>query len=126
VPNYDYHCGKCGATYELRQGFDAETTHKCEECGRGIAKRVLTAPRVVFKGSGWYVTDSRKSAASVSDGSSSEGGSPDGASTEGGSEGGKEPKKETTKEPKKESTPASAEKSETKPAAAAKSDAPAT
>jgi len=59
VPAYDYHCDVCGSTYELRQGFDAETSHTCEECGKGTAKRVLTAPRVVFKGSGWYVTDFR-------------------------------------------------------------------
>jgi len=67
VPAYDYHCDACGSTYELRQGFDAETTHACEECGKGTAKRVLTAPRVVFKGKGWYVTDSRNSSTSVDD-----------------------------------------------------------
>jgi putative FmdB family regulatory protein len=59
LPTYEYHCPKCDATYEMRQGFDAETTHTCEECGKGIAKRVLHAPPVVFKGSGWYVTDSK-------------------------------------------------------------------
>ena len=67
VPAYDYHCDACGSTYELRQGFDAETSHTCEECGKGKAKRVLTAPRVVFKGKGWYVTDSRNSSTSVDD-----------------------------------------------------------
>lgn len=67
MPAYDYHCDACGSTYELRQGFDAETSHTCEECGKGTAKRVLTAPRVVFKGSGWYVTDSRKTGTSVDD-----------------------------------------------------------
>lgn len=67
MPAYDYHCDACGSTYELRQGFDAETTHPCEECGKGTAKRVLTAPRVVFKGKGWYVTDSRNSSTSVDD-----------------------------------------------------------
>lgn len=59
MPTYEYHCPACKATYELRQGFSAETTHTCEECGKGIAKRVLHAPPVVFKGGGWYVTDSR-------------------------------------------------------------------
>ena len=67
MPAYDYHCDACGSTYELRQGFDAETSHTCEECGKGTAKRVLTAPRVVFKGKGWYVTDSRNSSTSVDD-----------------------------------------------------------
>lgn len=59
MPTYEYHCPACSATYELRQGFSAETTHTCEECGKGTAKRVLYAPPVVFKGGGWYVTDSR-------------------------------------------------------------------
>src|SRR5206468_2020384 len=72
LPTYEYHCPKCKATYELRQGFDAETTQKCEACGRGVAKRVLHAPPVVFKGSGWYVTDSKSRSAAVSD-SKSEG-----------------------------------------------------
>jgi putative FmdB family regulatory protein len=66
LPTYEYHCPKCNATYELRQGFDAETTQKCEECGKGIAKRVLYAPPVVFKGSGWYVTDSKGKSSAVS------------------------------------------------------------
>lgn len=59
MPTYEYHCPACKATYELRQSFSAETTHTCEECGKGTAKRVLHAPPVVFKGGGWYVTDSR-------------------------------------------------------------------
>jgi putative FmdB family regulatory protein len=67
LPTYEYHCPGCKATYELRQGFDAETTHTCEECGKGTAKRVLHAPPVVFKGSGWYVTDSRNKSSAISD-----------------------------------------------------------
>jgi putative FmdB family regulatory protein len=73
MPTYEYGCSKCKAQYELRQGFDAALTHKCEECGKGIAKRILHAPRVVFKGSGWYVTDSKKSKSAISDGPSSDG-----------------------------------------------------
>ena len=72
MPTYDYECTKCSARYELRQGFDAPSSHRCEECGKGTAKRVLSAPRIVFKGSGWYVTDSKKSTSAVSDGTSSE------------------------------------------------------
>lgn len=71
MPTYDYECDRCKARYELRQGFDAASTHTCEECGQGTAKRVLTAPTVVFKGSGWYVTDSRKSSSSSSSSSDS-------------------------------------------------------
>lgn len=67
MPTYEYHCPRCKASYELRQGFDAETTHTCEECGKGTAKRVLHAPPVVFKGSGWYVTDYAKSGSAAAE-----------------------------------------------------------
>ena len=67
MPTYEYQCNSCKAVYELRQGFDADTTHKCEECGKGTAKRVLHAPPVVFKGGGWYATDSRNSKSAITD-----------------------------------------------------------
>jgi putative FmdB family regulatory protein len=66
LPTYEYQCKSCKAVYELRQGFDAETTHKCEECGKGTAKRILSTPAVVFKGGGWYATDSRDKASASS------------------------------------------------------------
>ena len=66
MPTYEYQCKSCKAVYELRQGFDAETTHKCEECGKGVAKRILSTPAVVFKGGGWYATDSREKASTSS------------------------------------------------------------
>lgn len=71
MPTYEYHCNSCQKNYELRQGFDAEPTHTCEECGKGIAKRVLVAPRVVFKGSGFYATDSRGRSSATADNSDS-------------------------------------------------------
>lgn len=67
MPTYEYQCDKCKAVYELRQSFSAENSHTCEECGKGTAKRVLHVPRVVFKGSGFYATDSRKSSGAVAD-----------------------------------------------------------
>lgn len=70
MPTYEYHCPACKATYELRQGFEAEATHTCEECGKGTARRILSAPAVVFKGSGWYATDSRNRKSAVSESSS--------------------------------------------------------
>lgn len=67
MPTYEYHCPKCEATYELRQGFSAETTHTCETCSKGIAKRILHAPKVHFKGSGFYATDSKGKSSVVTD-----------------------------------------------------------
>jgi putative FmdB family regulatory protein len=85
LPTYEYHCPACNATYDLRQSFSAETTHTCEVCGKGTAKRVLHAPPVVFKGSGWYVTDSRgKSSAAVSDHHTADSGSSGDSDSSGG------------------------------------------
>ncbi len=67
MPTYEYHCPACRATYDLKQSFSAETTHTCEQCGKGTAKRVLHAPRVVFKGSGFYATDGKSRSTSVAD-----------------------------------------------------------
>ncbi|MXZ88288.1 MAG: FmdB family transcriptional regulator [Dehalococcoidia bacterium] len=66
VPTYEYKCDTCRRRYELREGFDAPTSHACERCDDGTAVRVLHAPTVVFKGSGFYVNDSRKSEKSTS------------------------------------------------------------
>jgi len=56
MPLYDYRCHKCGKTFEVRQKFaDALlTTH--EGCG-GELERLISAPALQFKGTGWYVTD---------------------------------------------------------------------
>jgi putative FmdB family regulatory protein len=71
VPTYAYRCTN-GHQYEMREGFDAPARQECITCG-APAKRVLFPPPIVFKGSGFYITDSRKgsSATVTSDSSSS-------------------------------------------------------
>ena len=56
MPLYEYECENCGEQFEVMQKFSDEplTTH--EKCG-GRVKRVLSAPALQFKGSGWYITD---------------------------------------------------------------------
>jgi putative FmdB family regulatory protein len=56
---YEYKCSQCGSQYETREGFDAPARQNCPQCG-GLAKRLLFPPPIVFKGSGFYITDSRK------------------------------------------------------------------
>ncbi len=58
MPLYEYSCESCGKRYEKREGFDAPARQKCQHCGK-TALRVLHAPPIVFKGSGFYKTDSR-------------------------------------------------------------------
>ena len=66
MPTYEYQCDSCRRRYDLREGFDAPSSHPCQRCEKGTAVRVLHAPTVVFKGSGFYVNDSRKSEKSTS------------------------------------------------------------
>ncbi|MGI8927515.1 MAG: FmdB family zinc ribbon protein, partial [Tepidiformaceae bacterium] len=73
MPTYEYRCQACKKNYDLRESFSAEATHSCQQCGRGTAKRVLHAPRVVFKGSGFYVTDSRNKSGARADKGAAEG-----------------------------------------------------
>lgn len=60
MPTYEYLCDACGRRYEKREGFDAPARQKCPACGKR-ANRVLHAPPIVFKGAGFYKTDSRGS-----------------------------------------------------------------
>lgn len=57
MPTYDYRCDE-GHRYDKREPFGSPSEQPCDECG-ATARRVLHAPPVVFKGSGWYKTDSR-------------------------------------------------------------------
>jgi putative FmdB family regulatory protein len=65
MPLYDYKCTQCGKTTEIRHGFDDAHTESCPSCGGKLARVFNPAP-IVFKGSGFYVTDSRKSTSSSS------------------------------------------------------------
>ncbi len=61
MPTYQYLCSKCNLKFELKQSFSAEPTVACPECRNG-ARRLFVPVPVIFKGSGFYTTDSRKSA----------------------------------------------------------------
>jgi putative FmdB family regulatory protein len=62
MPLYDYACTKCGRVHEIRHGFDEVFDRPCEACGAPL-RRVFNPAPVLFKGSGFYVTDSRGSGA---------------------------------------------------------------
>lgn len=56
MPLYDYKCGKCGQVFEVRQSFSDAPLTEHQDCG-GSVERLLSAPALQFKGSGWYITD---------------------------------------------------------------------
>ena len=60
MPIYEYECGHCQGRFEKRQGFHEEPEATCPECNEK-ARRVFQPSPIIFKGSGFYITDSRKS-----------------------------------------------------------------
>jgi putative FmdB family regulatory protein len=56
LPLYEYACEKCKNHFEKIEHVGAPETRKCPKCG-AKAMRVLSAPAIQFKGTGWYVTD---------------------------------------------------------------------
>ena len=108
MPTYDYKCEACGHRFEKFQSITAAPIKKCPECGKNKVKRLISSGAgLIFKGSGFYITDYRsegyKSAAKAESGGS--GGSSDAKST---------PSSESTSSKPAESKPA-----ESKPSAKA-------
>jgi len=65
MPLYEYQCEKCGNLFEVIQKFADAPIAKHEKCG-GSVRRLLSAPALVFKGSGFYVNDYAKGSGSGS------------------------------------------------------------
>jgi putative FmdB family regulatory protein len=75
VPTYSYECTECGNRFDIVQAFTDDTLTTCEQCS-GRLRKLFNAVGVVFKGSGFYRTDSRESgkkSKTSTDGSSTNG-----------------------------------------------------
>ncbi len=59
MPRYDYECRTCGTRFEVRQRVADDPLSTCPTCG-GTVRRVFHPVGIIFKGSGFYVTDNRK------------------------------------------------------------------
>jgi putative FmdB family regulatory protein len=68
VPTYSYACTECGNRFDVVQAFTEDALTTCEQCS-GRLRKLFNSVGVVFKGSGFYRTDSRESAKSASNGS---------------------------------------------------------
>jgi len=64
MPTYEYACTKCGHEFEAFQSFSEDALTECPEC-KGEVQKVYSNVGVVFKGSGFYKTDSRNSKSST-------------------------------------------------------------
>ena len=89
LPLYDYQCRTCSKVTEVRHGFREAYDGTCPDCGGELA-RVFNPAGIVFKGSGFYITDSRKNSGSDSASSSGDGASkPSDAASKPGDSGAK-------------------------------------
>ena len=114
MPIYEFACQSCGYEFEHMQPFSAAITPNCTRCNSSDVVRRLGRPAIHFKGSGWYITDSKKNGASSTDKNGAEKSSTEKSSTEKSST-------EKTGADKKSSDTSSAPaeaKSDSKPAAA--------
>jgi putative FmdB family regulatory protein len=77
MPTYQYRCSECGHAFEQVQSFSDDALTVCPECN-GVLRKVFNSVGVVFKGSGFYKTDSRSSSTATTPAAAS-------ASSDGGS-----------------------------------------
>jgi putative FmdB family regulatory protein len=69
MPIYEYECITCGATFEKRQSFSDVPVADCPN-GHSDTRRLFSAPAIVFKGSGFYINDSKTASKQSANGTS--------------------------------------------------------
>ncbi|HKV18615.1 MAG TPA: FmdB family zinc ribbon protein [Mycobacterium sp.] len=84
MPTYSYACTACDNKFDVQQAFSDDALTECPKCD-GRLRKLFGKVGVVFKGSGFYRTDSREASKSSSNGSSSSGSSSSGAESSSGS-----------------------------------------
>jgi putative FmdB family regulatory protein len=111
MPTYEYKCDACGYQFERFQSITADPIKRCPECGKAKVKRLIgTGAGLIFKGSGFYITDYRDK--SYTDKAKAESGASSSSSSDGKSDS-------------KPAETSSASSGESKPAAAKTDSAPA-
>lgn len=76
MPTYEYECSTCG-TFEQFQRITEDPLSDCPRCGSAVRRLISSGTGIIFKGSGFYSTDSRASGKSGKDGKSDEAGKGD-------------------------------------------------
>ncbi len=72
MPLYEYRCSQCDRVFEVMQKFSDAPLTVHEGCG-GAVERLISAPGLHFKGSGWYITDYARSGSGKGGGKAAEG-----------------------------------------------------
>ncbi|MDR2370192.1 MAG: zinc ribbon domain-containing protein [Treponema sp.] len=60
MPTYEYECKSCGYTFDVFQSMSDEPLKSCPECGKDVRRLINGGGGIIFKGSGFYVTDRGK------------------------------------------------------------------
>ncbi|MBN2411989.1 zinc ribbon domain-containing protein [candidate division KSB1 bacterium] len=60
MPTYDYNCSSCGYRFEVFQGMNENQLIKCPRCGGTVQRMIGGGSGLIFKGSGFYITDYKK------------------------------------------------------------------
>jgi putative FmdB family regulatory protein len=109
VPIYEYLCSGCDYKFEVKQRMSDPPIAACERCGHAVNK-VISSPAIMFKGSGWYVTDYSDKLKPSSSTKTEGGAEPAAKAGEGGATaspaGGATPSSATASSPPSSSTPA--------------------
>jgi putative FmdB family regulatory protein len=66
MPTYEYECRACNHAFELFQAMSDEPVKVCPQCGGSVRRMIGGGTGIIFKGSGFYVTDSKKSSSAAS------------------------------------------------------------
>lgn len=64
MPTYEYKCDNCNEVFEEFQSITDEPIEKCPKCGGKVQRLISAGAGLIFKGSGFYLTDYKKSNAS--------------------------------------------------------------
>ena len=65
MPTYEYECRKCSHTFEQFQSMSEEPLKICPKCGGKVRRLIGGGTGIIFKGSGFYVTDSKKASSAA-------------------------------------------------------------
>jgi putative FmdB family regulatory protein len=98
MPVYTYRCENCNNQFDQQQSFSEEPLNICPECKKRALRKIYRPAQVLFKGSGYYVTDNRSSSKSRINNSK------DSSSSDNGKSEKKSEAKTEKKETKKKST----------------------